>query len=171
MRACDPATCSVHVSFVTVLQSQYKHFLLNLWEKSTDEKDYFILFCFFFEQLTNNNNNNNAHISISTWWNRWEHTLCPWWLQEAGCVDRVMIREGPPIHPPGQIMLPVCTLTVCIRNAWMSRGGGDWGPPRRSARSSARLWCASPLTLLQGERIFKHSNSKFKLLLNWPCSV
>lgn len=87
------------------------------------------------------------------------------------CVDRFMMREGPPILPPGQIMAPVCTSTVCGRNAWMSRGGGGWGPPRRSAPSSARLWCASPLTLLQGEQIFKFSTNKFKLLLNWPKSV
>lgn len=56
------------------------------------------------------------------------------------------------IMPPGQIMVYLCALAVCARNAWMSRSGGGWGPPRRSVHSLAHLLCASPLMSLQGEQ-------------------
>lgn len=54
--------------------------------------------------------------------------------------------------PPGWIMLYLCALSVCARNAWMSRSGGGRGPQRKSVHSSAHLWSASPLMSLQGEQ-------------------
>ena len=48
----------------------------------------------------------------------------------------------------------MCALAVCARDAWMSRGGGGRGPPRRSVRSSAHSWCASALMSLRGEPRF-----------------